>query len=462
MSFEKIKSKKGITLIALVITIIVLLILAGVSIATLTGDNGLLAKTQQAKEENEKASDRDKIAMAVSEAQIGENGYQELNSNNLQEAINNQFNGRDVVVSDNGDGTFTVSCLDTLKDYKVTSNGIEDGIDWNEAMANAVTPESQDEARNEGVIGIGTDGNPVDMDLWEYTKLDDGTYSLLSADSLDAIENKLWNNVVSGYKGSYDAEGKISGTIPNYISTDNGNNYIPVTSLSNLFRNCTELKIAPQLPITMTNMSNTFNGTSIVEAPIIPSGVTDMNSTFQNCAKLTTPPKIPNGVTNMQGTFFKCSSLETAPAIPNGVINMYGTFQNTSIIEAPEIPNSVTNMENTFQNCTSLIVAPDIPNGVQNMSSTFDGCTNLETPPTLIPSSVTDIRRTFKNCYKLSGTIQIEADITGKIIDNEIDCKYCFALEEPNKNETDITLTGDKTVLNLIINNSFNNTIHIE
>ncbi len=39
---EKILKEKGVTLIALVITIIVLLILAGVSIATLTGDNGIL------------------------------------------------------------------------------------------------------------------------------------------------------------------------------------------------------------------------------------------------------------------------------------------------------------------------------------------------------------------------------------------------------------------------------------
>ncbi len=36
---------KGITLIALVITIIVLLILVGVSIATLTGENGILNKS---------------------------------------------------------------------------------------------------------------------------------------------------------------------------------------------------------------------------------------------------------------------------------------------------------------------------------------------------------------------------------------------------------------------------------
>ena len=47
------KSGKGITLIALVITIIVLLILAGVSIAMLAGDNGILTKSVTAKLNNE-------------------------------------------------------------------------------------------------------------------------------------------------------------------------------------------------------------------------------------------------------------------------------------------------------------------------------------------------------------------------------------------------------------------------
>ena len=55
---------KGITLIALVITIIVLLILAAVSIATLTGDNGLLNKAQEAKIENDKAGEGDQIQLA--------------------------------------------------------------------------------------------------------------------------------------------------------------------------------------------------------------------------------------------------------------------------------------------------------------------------------------------------------------------------------------------------------------
>ena len=50
------KKQSGITLIALVITIIVLLILAGVSIATLTGENGILSKANDAKVETRGAA----------------------------------------------------------------------------------------------------------------------------------------------------------------------------------------------------------------------------------------------------------------------------------------------------------------------------------------------------------------------------------------------------------------------
>ena len=46
--------QKGITLIALVITIIVLLLLAGISIAMLTGENGILTKGNNAKEQTER------------------------------------------------------------------------------------------------------------------------------------------------------------------------------------------------------------------------------------------------------------------------------------------------------------------------------------------------------------------------------------------------------------------------
>ena len=67
---ENLKKQKGITLIALVITIIVLLILAGVSIAMLTGDNGILTQATNTKVEQSHGSVREGIALAYNEYQI--------------------------------------------------------------------------------------------------------------------------------------------------------------------------------------------------------------------------------------------------------------------------------------------------------------------------------------------------------------------------------------------------------
>ena len=64
------KSTKGITLIALVITIIVLLILAGVSIAMLTGENGILTQAQRAKNETENAARQEEMDLAQLEATV--------------------------------------------------------------------------------------------------------------------------------------------------------------------------------------------------------------------------------------------------------------------------------------------------------------------------------------------------------------------------------------------------------
>ena len=64
---NQMKGKKGITLIALVITIIVLLILAGLTIATLTGDNGLLTKAGNAKNTSEKGEIEEQVKLAYNE-----------------------------------------------------------------------------------------------------------------------------------------------------------------------------------------------------------------------------------------------------------------------------------------------------------------------------------------------------------------------------------------------------------
>ncbi len=73
----------GITLIALVITIIVLLILSGVTIVTLIGENGILTKASDSKEKTTKAGAYEKVEMAVAGSIVedGELDYDELKKN---------------------------------------------------------------------------------------------------------------------------------------------------------------------------------------------------------------------------------------------------------------------------------------------------------------------------------------------------------------------------------------------
>ena len=87
------KGTRGITLIALVITIIVLLILAAVSIATLTGENGIITQAVKAKEKNIKGSEKEGIQLAIQDALTNEtinNETMGLNPTELKEAIDKQ------------------------------------------------------------------------------------------------------------------------------------------------------------------------------------------------------------------------------------------------------------------------------------------------------------------------------------------------------------------------------------
>lgn len=58
---EKKISTKGVTLISLVVTIVVLLILAGISVAILSGDNGILKSAQRAQEQSKLADIREEV-----------------------------------------------------------------------------------------------------------------------------------------------------------------------------------------------------------------------------------------------------------------------------------------------------------------------------------------------------------------------------------------------------------------
>ena len=83
------KKEKGITLIALVVTIVVLLILAAVSIGMLTGENGIIKKAQEAKKEDTKGEIKEELEMDLGELTIKKKG-QKLERQEILEKIGNK------------------------------------------------------------------------------------------------------------------------------------------------------------------------------------------------------------------------------------------------------------------------------------------------------------------------------------------------------------------------------------
>ena len=113
------RKEQGITLIALVITIIVLLILAGVSIAMLTGENGILTQAQRAKEETEQTEKNEESVL-----------------NNYEQYIEGYTNGG-TLITVTGNETTNTTVKDSLGNevivpagFKIVNPGdnVEDGI----------------------------------------------------------------------------------------------------------------------------------------------------------------------------------------------------------------------------------------------------------------------------------------------------------------------------------------------
>ena len=111
----KTKEMKGITLVALVVTIVVLLILAGVSINTVLGDDGIIKKAKEAAEATKRASAEEEMNRLVLEYQLAKND--ETLESFLQEKVTE---GRIDGVTDNGDGTITITKKVEGKDYTIT------------------------------------------------------------------------------------------------------------------------------------------------------------------------------------------------------------------------------------------------------------------------------------------------------------------------------------------------------
>ena len=424
MKEQKRRKEKGITLVALVVTIIVLIILAGVTLNIVLDQNGIIEKTQKAKNKTEQAQKDEEDIL---------NSYE-----------------------------------DKINEYA--------GIDWDTVLVNAQKHPAQ---KTSTAIGVGTDGRAVNMDLWEF-EYDEQTsgYALNDGEVLNNTEYGGTNETRirnKGYNGNFSEEsGEIIGTVPAYINE--GGSWKPVTSMYNTFYNCTDLQKAPEIPSTVVCMWSTYQGctkltegkvgsqvinlwncfmdcTSLTTSPILPNTVENMMQMFYRCTELNNVSNIPNSVTSLQSTFYGCTKLESVPDIPDNVITLSATFLGcTNLKKAPKIGENVEDMYSTFANCTSLVNAPEIPNKVKFMRSTFNKCTNLQTPPSKIPNSVINMYATFDSCAKLEGTIEINANITdedAETTDNygiigEKHYKQCFSGCSTSGNGLIVRTTNEK------------------
>ena len=142
------KEKSGITLIALVITIIVLLILAGVSIAMLTGDNGILAQAKEAKEVTEEAEKKEIKDLAQIEANMHLNNYEYVTADNIKVLVpagytvmkeeGEKISDGIVIVDARGNEYVWIPC--TKEEYKRQEWSVEtDGTDNSRASRDELT-----------------------------------------------------------------------------------------------------------------------------------------------------------------------------------------------------------------------------------------------------------------------------------------------------------------------------------
>lgn len=121
------KSEAGITLIALVITIILLIILAGVSVASITGENGIIANARNAQTETKRAEEREQIILAYNAAlttQYANATYsasEGISADALKEQlVTNQEQAATVEAGDTAD-TIKVTFTDSSNSYTVDS-----------------------------------------------------------------------------------------------------------------------------------------------------------------------------------------------------------------------------------------------------------------------------------------------------------------------------------------------------
>lgn len=400
----KLRKEKGITLIALVITIIVLLILAGITIATLTGENGILKKASKAGEETKKAEYAEElkiIGLGLKPDKTVNNWSEQQYMNQYEEEIRRDpmFHEAKEIKQIPNTGKTTIQVV-TVEDwvYWVTEDKVELRTNqfqleptqiWATLEGDTLKFYATEEnaKKNGGKIYGDMQGRRFEYDApW-----------LADQEQIKAVE--FVDEVVPEYlTGYFCGLSSLETVNMEKLKTSN------VTDMGMMFEMCTSL-------------------TSIDVSGFDTRNVSSMFGMFAGCRSLTTIDVSgfnTRNVGSMEGMFVDCINLTTLDVSnfdTRNVTNMSSMFSNCGTLTSINVSNfdtrNVTDMESMFFSCGSL-TSIDVSNfdtsKVMDMSEMFDACENLTSLDisSFDTSNVTTMWYMFGRCENLT-TIYIGA-----------------------------------------------------
>lgn len=201
-------------------------------------------------------------------------------------------------------------------------------------------------------IGIGTDGEVVNLDLWYYEL------------NYDRKSYCLGKDETSTYYGAYKEEnltedGKIQGKMPQYIYNKNDNKIYPVTRLNSMFGyRANGSEEIPEIPATVQIIGSWAFRETKLKSITIPENVIYIDSyAFRGCKDLK-EISLPDGLVVLGNScMMDCSSLESV-TLPNSLLEIgYSCFYNCTSLKDIKIPSKIKNIgSQTFYNCTNLSI----------------------------------------------------------------------------------------------------------
>ena len=417
---RKTNESRGITLIALIVTIIVLLILAGISIAMLTGQNGILNKAAEGRQESVKGQAKDEVSLAVNNLMIEDklkNLTQEQKRTMLENDVKKYKEDSTVEISGTG---FLIKHrgyeFEVSNTFQIVEKEPFVAEKWDEKAASEdVFIWQSDDSSNAGYgIVIGYNAGVQNYSTLRYpSRCTEVQNSRLANDgqSTETIrsytknikEIELPDTVTKIGKGAFYSHGdNLFGYFFDTLKKIN----IPngVTSIGeNAFRECTELtSIIIPGSATSTGAYAFKDCTGLTNITIL-DGVTSITyNSFEGCTGVTNVT-IPSSITEIgNNAFLRCTRLNNL-VIPEGVTSIGNSaFSDCIGIENITIPGSVkTILTEAFKNCTGLKKVTILEGITEIYYSVFSGCTGLTS--VTIPNSVITIRNgAFGGCTSLN------------------------------------------------------------